>query len=243
MDMSALSAVKVNIIESCETEVSDTTYQTNCDEKGNNCITTPVTTYSTDTIDISWSCQFKKLPGQIGKKVTSDCTQSGSSGEGYHYRLADEMKQLKFKADLQLLERTESYTVDLCKGRDLKSRKIITLSQGLQGLPAENEFLVTIEIPGLNRPIKIKSANGILDQEIAICRDGDIRVTLNAVEKDVIWDDIYSCEGKSNEVVLNAKEKSKRIAKINFKRDNLWDKIMLDGVQQVKLEIREAPVK
>ncbi len=201
---------------------------------------------SIEIVEYQWHCSFSKLPKKIGHYLKSDCEvpQSKSSSFKIDPFLNMRLQEKKLIAKVKLKEIKEVFTHDLCQGKNLKHRKIIKFSQGLQGSFAEDDFTLTVFIEGYKKPVQIRSQSGIYNDEIALCRQDDrIKVYVSAKEEDPIWDDHYQVlKGSSASVFLSTVYKNEQTAKINFIRDNSWDRTFTDYKQQVKLEILSAPI-
>lgn len=235
-DMRITSAVTTTISENCTRTVK---------EKVHSHDGIMVDQDKTETMTYNWDCTFTKFPQKANQTISTTCdaAKSGTGAFTIDQQLTAMMREKKIRADITMKKRYESYTVDLCKGKNLKDRKIIKLTQGLDSLIFENDFVISLEIDGVSAPIKLKNNNGVLNDEIAICRPGSVQIKVTAVEEDPIYDDIYSCAKGSNTVILNSKSWGENSATIAFKRDNFWDKLFLDKVQEIKLEIRESPIQ
>jgi hypothetical protein len=197
-----------------------------------------------EVMTFNWDCTFTKFPQKAGHTVSTTC-QAAKSGTGaldVDRYVTAAMRQKKIHADITLKKRYESYAVDLCKGKNLKNRKVIKLTQGLDSLMFENDFVIKLEIAGVNTPVTLRNDDGVLNDEIIICQSGPIQIKVSAVEEDPIYDDIYSCAKGSSIISLNAKSWDNS-ATVAFKRDNFWDKLFLDKTQEIRFEIRESPVQ
>lgn len=235
-DMRVNSAVTSHISERCTRTVKDWQYN----QEGKQ-----VQVDKEEVMTFNWDCTFTKFPQKAGQTLSTTC-QAAKSGTGaldLDRYLTATMRQKKIRADITLKKRYESYAVDLCKGKNFKNRKVIKLTQGLDSLIFENDFVISLEIAGVNTPVKLRNDDGVLNDEIIICQSGPVQIKVTAVEEDPIYDDIYSCAKGSNTIVLDSKSWGENSATVAFKRDNFWDKLFLDKTQEIRFEIRESPVQ
>jgi len=245
-DMSVTSKVIAQISESCTRTVVEEKERLVCATGNINCHMEKYEENKTETMYLDWNCSFKTFPKNEREVVKTTCTADPFSVNSALYKevLAAAFAKKKISASMTLKKRYESFAVDLCKGKNLEKRKVIKLTQGIDGLWLENDFVVMVKIAGMKKTIQLKKDNGVFNDEIAICRDEDIKLTVSAIEEDLIWDDIYSCsDGSCDTVTLSTKDSKKASAKIKFIRNNKWDKLFLDKKQEIKLEIREAPIQ
>ncbi len=241
-DMNESSRIVAKITESC----SKTVYNYNTDLS------------EVKTKSMTWACTFNEFPNQIGSITRSSCAAETRSQRSSDYNVTpdpfeilinelernmDASRNSTFRAELKLVAKEEEFVANLCQGSDLSKRKIIKITQGLDSFSGEDDFVISINIRGLPQPIKLYRKSGILNEEIAICTDENINISVSALEQDIIWDDIYNClDGDSSSVNLSLRTPGANTQYLRFNRPGLWSQFFLDKEQQMKLEIRASPV-
>lgn len=166
------------------------------------CHTTYYTTYSNGKSErhsrtdcsrdsLQWTCPIGRDRHADGSLTNLDCRltyedMSRSRPSAYLKKLKD----AGMKASITQKDSGDRVELDLCKGRT-ENRSVVRLRQGTGGHKGENDFVFVVKL-GDERPIELKSHNGILDYDISFCPyDPTVNVKVSAYENDVFFDDRY----------------------------------------------------
>lgn len=247
-DMSVDSDVIAKLIERCSREIESYSWEEVCDKDSNgnktNCRRERVKQIDTERAEFSWKCNFSDFPQKEGEVMKIGCEPEVSTlSASLSAHMFSIFSERPIQGEMRLNKRYESFTKDLCEGKGLAYRKVIKLTQGLDGLWLENDFRVYVYIEHVSGNITLKNESGVLNDEIAICRvNPNIKIRLEAKELDPVWDDIYKpVKGTSDTLILNSQ--TNPVGTLSFIRNSKWDKMLLDKKQEIKLQIREAPIK
>jgi hypothetical protein len=162
--------------------------------------TYPCTKTEHETASLFWNCEFPSLPGAVGQSTVQNCSKIpialGSSLSGYAM-MGTKLKD--FQATMRLERVEESFRSRLCSDESAAAaRYLIQLQGGVGGHVGEDDFHFKVFVNGQEVP-EFRVNSGLLNEEILYCSDREepsLRIKIGAVEKDLIFDDVYSSAEK-----------------------------------------------
>ncbi|MBT8495771.1 MAG: hypothetical protein KJO07_22180 [Deltaproteobacteria bacterium] len=161
----------------------------------------------TESFVIGWDCE-QPLPGRQGEILTRQCERRSSFWpfiDGFSW--APFFRDLEIESSVELINNRSSFDYDNCTASNGKPF-YLRLSQGVGGNWGEDDFVLTVEIDG-KPEVVTPSKSGLYSLAIAYCPPDDrdtITVNLSAVEDDLFWDDEYTADPGSTDMVIGRGE-------------------------------------
>lgn len=238
-DMQMSSPIKTRVIEHCSYGYWQDEDVTRCDPNGQNCKQVSESVHTTDSLTVEWDCPPMNESNEVKCNLNNKRSNYDDNSDAWKDHgvddLFEEVKKKNVFVSSKLVSRQDSVTFDLCHGKNLQHRKIIKLSRGITPGAGENDFVISMNLLGYNKPLVFKKTNGIFEEEIAVCTPGNISFSMNMIEDDLFFDDVYECEGNKN-VTLSTKIPAQSKSSLKFKRKGWFG----DSHHTINMEIRDA---
>ena len=198
----ASDALLFNIHERCERFESVPVVTSSVDAQGNLTTTTTLqTTYY--NADAEWGCTLPH-PSVTNRTQSLECKLKGNPNfedSSYADQVMSHFQSQNPKLYVKYLGKNENFIFDNCS-ENQNRRKVITLSQGVDGHIFENDFRFHVRVNNTylkgrdGNPLEIRSKNGLIDEDISYCvppeeASNPTTVRINAIEKGWIFDAHY----------------------------------------------------
>lgn len=153
-----------------------------------------------------WNCRFEQMPDSVGESIAQSCISEKSypwmTGDTMHFTLdsllLNFMNDKDINVDLNLLSENEDFKKINKKNEINKNAYVFKVYQGLRKDLGEDDYEIKVSVNGESKAIE--TSHGLLNEDfVYYAQDGEdsIEVEVAAVERDLLFDDIYDSYTKA----------------------------------------------